>query len=566
MDPACRSRIFSEEYADFMIKYGEPFHDITARFDTCSDSINNDTAGVYMPVSQIPPNMIHLYGYGAFPNTYGLLDASANESSGITKLRNIPKLNLRGQGVLIGIVDTGIEYMHDAFLYADRTSKIYSIWDQSINSDQIPEGFNFGTEYTKDDINLALSSTDPLSIVPSIDEIGHGTMLAGITAGNSSDANNFTGVVPDAELVIVKLKPAKKYLREFWKIPEGTVCYQKNDLILGVRYLLQTAEKARRPISIVIGIGTSQGAHDERGALSSYLSDLASQSGVCMTIAAGNEGNRGHHYYGSVGKGMPFDEIELYVGEQEQGFVMEFWGKTPTSFSIDILSPTGEYIPRIPARMNESRVLDFIFEKTIINVDYQLVESQSGDQLIMIRFTHPTEGIWRFRVYSGGNLYFQYHAWLPIHQFISERTYFIKSNPDYTLTSPGNTFIPIVATAYDYVNKSLYINASRGFMRNDNIAPTLAAPGVNMIAPTLNNVYQAVTGTSVAAAHTAGVAAMLLEWGIIRGLYPQISTVEIKNLLIRGAKRNPDLSYPTKEWGYGMLDVYHTYLSLTGDN
>ncbi len=566
MDEECRSRILNEDYADFMIKYGEALNDISTRLNICYDNLDGDTYNVYAPIVDLPKNLIHLYGYGAYPNVYGLLDIASVEASGITRVRNTPNLDLRGQGVLIGVVDTGIDYTHNAFKYADGTSKILSIWDQTIESETSrPEGFNYGTEYIQSQLNSALVSADPLSVVPTVDEDGHGTYLAGVAAGTRSLENNFTGVVPDAEIVVVKLKPAKKFTRDFWRIPDGVICFQKNDLMNGIKYLVNSATRVKRPLSLFIGIGTSQGAHDERGALSSYLSTLASQSGISVVIAAGNEGNRGHHYFGTLNSSVEYDTVELNVGPNESGFSMELWGITPNTFSIDILSPTGEYIPRIPARLGETREIRFVFEKTIINLDYQIVESQSGDELILVRFTNPTEGIWRFRVYTSSNLTLNYHVWLPIHQFIGDETYFIKPDPEYTLTSPANTFIPIVVTAYDYLNQSLFINASNGYTRTNEIAPAFAAPGVNIIGPAPNNGYKVASGTSIAAAHTAGVAAMLLEWGILRGRYTLIDTVEIKNLLIRGAKRDPNITYPNKQWGYGILDLYNTYLNLRGD-
>ncbi len=566
MDQDCKDRILSEDYADFMIRNGSSLDDIKARLDICYDFINYDNVNVYTPVASVPKNFIHLYGYSAYPNCYGLMDIASVEASGIYRVRNIPNLNLRGHGILIGVVDTGIEYTHSAFRHADGTSRIVSIWDQTIQSDSMPEGFPFGTEYTQEQINAALASDDPLSIVPSTDEDGHGTFLAGIAAGSASEENNFTGVVPDAELIAVKLKPAKNNLKEFWRIPQNVTCYQKNDLMYGIRYLVETASKLMRPLSLFIGVGTSQGAHDERGALSSYLSALAAQSGIAVVIAGGNEGNRGHHYYGAVKSGSEFDTVELKVGPNEEGFTMEIWGIGPSTFSVDILSPTGEYIPRIPARIAETREIRFIFEKTIINLDYQVVESQSGDELILMRFKLPTEGIWRFRVYSSGNLTVNYHVWLPIQQFITNQTYFVRPDPEYTLTSPGNTDIPIVVTAYDHTNQSLYINSGRGYIRNENIAPSLAAPGVNLIGPGLNNTYITASGTSAAAAHTAGITAMLLEWGILKGNYTHFSTIEIKNLLLRGAKRDPNMTYPNKEWGYGIIDLYNTYESLRSEN
>ncbi len=567
MDPACRNRIMDENYADFIIEYNSDLDTLFINNDMCYDIIDYNHAVAYVPISALPENLIHLYGYGIYPSCFGLLDIASVEASGVTRVRNIPNLNLRGQGVLIGIIDTGIDYTHNAFKYADGTSKILSIWDQTIQSESSqPEGFNYGTEYTQLQINLALTSADPLSVVPSVDEIGHGTALAGIAAGTRDDAHDFTGVVPDAEIIVVKLKSAKQFIRDFFSIPQDAICYQENDIMLGIKYLIAVANKFLRPISLCIGLGTSQGGHDERGALSSFLSSTADQRGVAVVIAAGNEGNSGHHYFGTVNAGSEYDTVELRVGPNETGFSMELWGDAPNTYSIDILSPTGEYIPRIPARIGETREIRFVFEETVIFIDYQIVEAQTGDELILVRFRNPTEGIWRFRVYASGDLTLNYHIWLPIRQFLSDETYFTQPDPEYTLTSPGNTFVPIIVTAYDHTNQSLYISASRGFTRNQNISPDLAAPGVNLIAPTLNNGYTTVTGTSFAAAHTAGISAMVLEWGIARGNYTQLDSVEIKNLLLRGAKRDPNIIYPNKEWGYGILDIYNSFDSLRGEN
>ena len=565
MDQNCREYALSEDYAEFIVELGQRLEQLTAIQNTCSAPLTTTHAVVYAPISNLPDNLIQIYGYGIFPSCFGLMDTGSLEASGVTRIRNIPSFSLRGEGVLIGIIDTGIDYTHNAFKNADGTTKIHSIWDQTIQTGEAPEGFFYGSEYTEAQINLALENINPLSVVPSTDEIGHGTFLAGIAAGTESPENNFSGVVPFADIVVVKLRQAKQYTRNFFSIPQDAVCYQETDIMLGVNYLISISNRLVRPLSICIGFGTSQGAHDERGVLSNYLSTIADLRGIGVTIAAGNEGNRGHHYEGIITRGIEYETVELRVGPNEAGFSMELWGDAPSTFSIDILSPTGEFIPRIPARIGETRVIRFIFEQTVIFVDYQIVEAQTGDQLILIRFNEPTEGIWRFRVYSNIDLDSRFNVWLPISNFISDQTYFTQPTPEITLTSPANTIIPINVTAYDYTNQSLFINASRGFTRNNNISPDLAAPGVNLIGPGPNNTHTTMSGTSVAAAHTAGIAAMILEWGIIEGNYTQLDSVEIKNLLIRGARRAPNNVYPNREWGYGILDIYNSFNSLRGE-
>lgn len=567
MDQECSNRIISEDYADFLIQTGTSLNDVRAQLDICYTPINDQYVVIYTPIAGLPDRLIHQLGYYAYPKCFGLMDIASLQQSGITRVRNVPTLNLLGQGVLIGLVDTGIEYTHEAFKNADGTSRILSIWDQTIQTESSrPAGFYYGTEYSQQQINEALRSPNPLSVVPSTDTNGHGTALAGIAAGNPSEANNFSGVAPGTEIIAVKLKEAKQITRAFWKIPNGPVCYQQNDILLGIKYLVEKAASVNRPISIIIGVGSSQGAHDDRGVTSNFLNSIATLTGVCISVSAGNEGSSMHHYHGQIQQGSKYDTMELNVGPNESGFSMEIWGKAPNTFSIDISSPSGEYIARIPARLNENQVVRFIFERTVINIDYQIIEEETGDQLILLRFTDPAEGIWRFRVYLSGDLSADFHTWLPITPFLGMGTYFIRPDPYTTVTSPGNTSILVVATAYNYTNETLLIDASRGFTRDNNISPTFAAPGVNLVAPALNNSYAPVTGTSYAAAHTAGVGAMLLEWGVVRNRYYQMDTIDIRNILIRGTVKNPNLTYPNREWGYGILNLFNSFTSLSGEN
>lgn len=565
MDPSCREWILSEDHIDLVVEYRGDTEGLESTPNSCYNIINENFAAVYTPSNILEDNLLQTYGY-VLPRLYGLMDVGSLEASGVQRIRNIPNLSLNGEGVLIGIIDTGIEYTHNAFKNADGTTKIVSIWDQTIQSGNPPENYYYGTVYSREQINEAIRSDNPFSIVPSTDEIGHGTFLAGIAAGTPNLQENFSGVVPLSEIVVVKLKQAKQNLREFYAVPSDVVAYQENDIMFGLRYLIEEARRLSRPIAICLGFGTSQGSHEGRSPLDNYISILADQVGIGIVVAAGNEGNSGHHFRGAITKnGDQCNTVELRVGPNVSGFMMELWGNAPGTFSIDILSPTGEYIPRIPARMGETREIRFIFEQTVIFVDYIILESLTGNQLIQMRFFNPTEGIWRFKVYASGDLTSEYDIWLPISSFLGTETHFLEPDPNYTVTAPGNSSVPIVVTAYDHTNNSLYLNASRGYARTGAISPNLAAPGVNIIGPVLGNSYGTQSGTSVAAAHTTGITAMLLQWGLTSGYSSRLDSVEIKNLLIRGAKRDPNNTYPNREWGYGILDIYNTFNSLRGE-
>ncbi len=562
MTESDRFKINSNDYMDLIVEYNQNIK-IFDRFPEGTVHIMNDIfAIIYVPKDAIRTGYISLEGYSLFPTCYGLTSQGSLDASGVTRLRRMPNFNLRGHGVVIGIVDTGIDYTNPVFRNADGSTRIAYLWDQSIETGNHPMPYNFGTEYTREDINRALTSINPLEVVPSVDVNGHGTMLAGVSAGSEVPSNDFSGVAPDTDLIIVKLKPAKQVIRNIFVIPDNVVCFQENDIMWGVQYCIDRARILQHPISVCIGLGSSQGSHDGRGSLSYFLSVVSNYTGVVASVAAGNEGEANRHFYDEIESAIGYSNVQLNVGEGEHGFSMELWGTAPNSYSIDITSPSNEYIPRIPESIRVNREISFIFEDTTISVDYEMVESSTGDQLILMRFRNPSPGIWDFKVYTRGDLQGSFHIWLPSDDFIGPDTYFLQADPYTTITSPGNSPVPITCTAYNTRNNSLYRRAGKGYTRGNEIKPDIAAPGVDVLGPTLQKGFTNFTGTSVAAAYTSGIIAMILEWAIVKGNYQGVDSVEIKKFIIRGAERNPQLLYPNRDWGYGILNVFNVFNTL----
>ena len=551
----CRDITMSEDYVDLLI----PLDGISKANGICGQVIG----GMYevqhwlLGEGQLLPS--GNIGYYVIPKLYGLLDTGSMEASGIPEIQNQPILALKGNGVLVGFIDTGIDYQNQVFRNLDGSSRIAAIWDQTIQSGDPPEGFLYGTEYTKQQIDEALESENPLVVVPSIDENGHGTFLAGIAAGSENEDGSFFGAAPKSMIAMVKLKPAKRYLRDFFFIKEGADAYQENDLMAGMDYLRKLAEKLDMPLVIGIGLGTNQGSHFGLAPIEQLIRQISSVVGNIVVTAAGNETGRGHHYHGIYPSEQEYEEVEIRVGEEERGFSLEFWARAPEYYSIAIRSPSGEYTPRIVTRFTSSQVLDFVFEETKIYVDYRTVVQGEGDFLILIRFQNPTPGIWTIRVYNSLYINGNYNMWLPMYGFISPDTVFLRPSPDTTLTIPATTGNVIVASAYNHVNGGIYINSSRGYPLSNIIKPDLAAPGVNVYGPLVGNRFGRMTGTSVAAAHMAGAAALLLEWALVRDNREILTTGDAIAFFIRGASRKPGVVYPNREWGYGTLDVYQVF-------
>lgn len=587
----------SETIADFIYRYGSGQLNLEDREQfPCVDTVNFDFAVIHLPLQEARPISLQHYPYYSIPSLFALLDNGAMEASGILSVFNAPALSNMGQGTIVGIVDTGIDYTNPLFRNNDGTTRILGIWDQSypLEEDQLPPGVpdyfensgaSYGTEYTMEQIDEALASENPAALVPELDENGHGTFLAGIAAGGSLPEQDFTGAAPRAGLAVVKLRPAKQYLRDFYLVAETADAYQEDDIMMGIKYLRVMAGRLRRPLVILLGLGTNLGSHEGHSPLSILLQSYSGFFGIASVIAAGNETGLAHHFLGDISSGNEWENVEVRVGEEEarRGFVMELWASNADIYSVGFISPSGEQIGRIPIISGNETVIPFLLEPTKITVNYQLIDPGSGKEMIFLRFDAPSTGIWTIRVYNTQLLTGTYHMWLPVQGHISDETAFLRPNPYNTITVPGNTNSPITAGAYNHLNDSIYIHSSRGYALDGTIKPELAAPGVDVTGPiagrsgglgrrNLNTISPALessaaplttrTGTSVSAAITAGAVANLLSWGIVEGNYPNMSEISIKSYLIRGAKRNPALTYPNREWGYGALDLFQTFLHL----
>lgn len=564
----CSYSVTSEDTVDFISTYSALPEQLSAMTGIeCIDFVSRQFAVLHIPMDDLEsPMNFSYYTYSAIPKLYSLLDTDSMEASGILPASRIPAFGNQGQGVLIGFVDTGIDYQNPLFRKEDGSSRILGIWDQTLETGVLDpvNGFQalYGTQYSREEIDQALAAPDPLALVPSADENGHGTFLASVAAGGEDPDQDFTGAAPKASIAMVKLKPAKEYLRDFYLIREGADAYQENDIMMGVAYLLHLARRFSMPLVICLGLGTNQGSHVGKSPLGLYLDDINIYAGTAVITAAGNETGYGHHYRAVTRPGETLQTVELNVGEKDSGFSMEFWAQDVDIYRVGFISPTGEVVDPLPSSTEEENVIRFLVEQTEITVYSSIVNTATGSQMIFIRFKDPMPGIWNLTVSSALNVTGAFHIWLPSRGFISDTTYFLRPDPDTLVTGPGNSQYALTVSAYDHTTGGIYIHSSRGFSRSGQIKPDLAAPGVNITGAGLRSGFVQRSGTSAAAAHAAGAAAILLHWGILERNDPFMNTSAIKTYLIRGAKRNPALTYPNREFGYGTLDLYQAFLRL----
>ncbi|MBR2408591.1 MAG: S8 family peptidase [Lachnospiraceae bacterium] len=577
----CREAVISDTYKGFgFLNRGSEEEVAELLRANCVRRVSDNLVFAYFYYPE-PEQGGREFPFGIMQKCYGLLSEEELAASGVLKLREGPLTNLRGNGVLLGFVDTGIDFAEEAFRNTDGSTRLVGLWDQTLEEDQdgesegngqtgaereeliySPKGKTtsdyafYGREFSEEEINLALQSENPYEVISSRDENGHGSALVRAAAASEERGENvdnpYGGVAPLASIAMVKLKQAKPHLRDFWQIPDNTFCAAEEDIIYGAEWLLSVAERENKPLVLCVALGSNQGNHTGQTVLSRYLDDVARYPGVCVCTAAGNEGGSGHHFFGRV-QGEGYEEVEINVAEGEEGFSAELWAVDADLFTIEITSPAGEVIPRIQGRPTFNRQYRLYFEGGTIWIQSNLYDQSVGTQGIWIRFAGTAAGVWRIRVYAEGEFSKAFHMWLPIRAFLREETAFLRPDPYVQICDPGAAREVLTFTAYDAVSGSLYREASYGYTEDNRIKPDLAAPKGEVL-------YE---GTGMATAFGAGCAALVFEEAIRQENYVILDTLVIKRLFTASAERN-GRDYPNREWGYGKLDVYGVFVRTPG--
>lgn len=556
---ACRSKILSQDYMDFLIPdYRSADNVVVGEDRACIQELGLGYRVVYVNSEAAGELTIDRFGYNAIPNCYSLLDTSALNAAGISTVQNYPALGLRGRDVMIGFVDTGIDYKNIIFRNSAGGTRIAGIWDQTVQSGNLPEGFSYGSEYTEEMINEALRLETPNAVVPSLDEDGHGTFLASVAAGGTDTENQFSGAAPEAVIGVVKLKDAKEYLKKFYGIHSDAPCYQENDIMMGLRYLHELAAKRGLPLVICIALGTNFGGHNGTSLLSRMLDSYANMLNHCVVIGGGNEASNRHHYYGEIQPSKEAQEVEIRIEGGTTGFVAELWCSLPDILTAYLISPSGERSPTLSLRQASKYTLSFVFDETVVEVEYRLLVENNDSQLIFFRFQGAAAGIWKIGVVPVYVVKGEYHMWLPVQEFLESNVYFLEANPYTTLTEPGSTREAITISYYNSIDNSIDINSGRGYTRSTVLKPDFAVPGVEITGLSLNGRFVNRSGSSVSVGIGAGAVALLMEWLSKQPTIRGITCSQIRNIILFGTNQRENMTYPNREWGYGTIDIYQS--------
>lgn len=466
--------------------------------------------------------------------------------------------DLLGQGVIVAVLDSGVDYTHPDFRNEDGSTRILSIWDQTVAGTP-PEGYRIGTEFSQEQINAALAvptAQERYRLVPSRDLNGHGTGVLGIAAGNGrASGGRYRGVAPESDILVVKLG-----------LPGPNSFPRTTELMQGVDYVIRKAIEYQKPVSINLSFGTVYGGHDGTSLLETFLDDMSNIWKTTILAGTGNEGAAAGHTSGILAENE-VREVQVGVAEGEASFNIQLWKSYVDELDIFLYHPSGERIGPIQEslgahryRMGGTEILVFYGKPS----PYSIAQEIYFDFLPMGDFIDS--GIWRVSLAAGRTTDGRFDMWLPAEGSLNLGTRFYEPVPDTTLTLPSSARKLISVGAYNSRLMAYAPFSGRGYTRCDNfVKPDLAAPGVDIMTAAPGGGYRPMTGTSFAVPFVTGAAAMLMQWGVVDGNDPYLYGEKVKAYLRRGARPLPGFrSYPNNQVGYGALCASGALLAPTG--
>lgn len=543
------TELLSGGNTEVIIKFHGDLEEIARQLDGFSEQLNEKYAILTIPLNSFS-QLFTVRGieYFEMPKSMAYMLQRSMEKSCISPVQRERSFGLRGKGVLVAIIDSGIDYTHPDFRNQDGSSRIAYLWDQSLEGTP-PPGFSVGRLFTNEELNTALQRPDPFSVVPSRDVIGHGTAVAGVAAGNgrSSDGQD-VGAAPECELIVVKLQRS------------DAIGFALSTAIMrGVKFALDIAQALEKPIAINISNGTNDGAHDGNSLFEQYLDSVSERWKCVICVATGNEGSSGHHFYG-VAAEKQTNYAEMVVGENVRSLYITLWKNFADSIEYELIAPSGQSTGNIAATQS---VTITALDRVQVSVLYGQPNHYTTNQEVYFSLNAIGEaipqGLWRLaftgqRVVDG-----RFDIWLPMTDVVTRQTAFLVPNIQNTITIPATAYKVLSVGAYNSLLNTSVDFSGRGMPYGRyGQKPDLVAPGVSVLTTKVGGGYDRFTGTSIATPFVTGSAALMLEWGNVKGNDPFLYGERIKALLCRSAARSFPRAYPNPEWGYGALNLCDT--------
>jgi len=521
--------------------------------------LNDRLAVLYTPIDFDTKILRKIYEVSWFNETEpmsSLIDITNNLEIGygaryvsdVNYIYNNANNDITGNGVLIAIIDSGVDYLHSDLIKSDGTSKIINLWDQEGNTNPPPEGYLFGSEFTRSEINTAIAINDPSL---SVDDTGTGTMAAGIAVGSGVINSNYKGIAAGSDLIVVKLRsyPGKYYVEKR--------NYTMSDFLAAISYVINIALKEEKSLIINLTVG-ARSSFGFITALNTFT--VLEYPGVIVVGGSGNQRNTYIHHSGEFTNQTDVNDIIIEYGEG-QNLDIYLQGSDLDKIIATIISPSGEvsytadYAPDYYEYTGK-----FNLENTTYRIRYYYPWISSGSEFIEINLRNMTQGAWTLRlrteVFANG----KYNVYLPNDNLLGEHDGFIDASSNSTITLFGTGENVITVGAYDNRYDSIWVGSSKGPSKGVSINPDFVTPGVNIISTYGNDRYRTGTGTGISSSITAGMIALIIEYLTVQGEYPKLLLYSqvIKTYLMIGASQSDLYEYPDYSHGYGLIDFKKT--------
>lgn len=495
---------------------------------------------------------------------YVLQDINPSNSDNINKVKSNPYLNLTGRNVVVGMIDTGINYLNQEFINEDGTSRVIKIWDQTIQTDNNKLGTIYNNEQINNAIEAYKSGKDPYEIVPSKDEINHGTKMAGII-GARGYSSKFQGIAHNCEFLIVKLLESPNYLKILREnnLPKVAV-YSNAEVLSAIEYLWRTARELGKPLVIFFGLGSHDGSHDGYNITARFITILGSREGVVFITGTGNAGSSAGHVLEFVKNVGEIKNVELLVTRDMKKLEFYVWIQKPDEMALNVIDPSGEEMGFMISKIYRERDKDFFMIDTNLKIQCYNPENFTGHQVFALDFTNIKSGIWKLQLRGEYISNGRFDIWLPDRSLLPEGTKFLNPNPYNTLTIPSTARKVTTVSYYNSANNSIVAESGKGFNTNFLINPDIAADGINVLTTSGVNDIVKVSGSSVATAIVAGASCLFIQWQLANKKYSGLYSTKLRSLLIYSAKREQGYIYPNEEIGYGKLDIFNVFNVLGG--
>lgn len=483
--------------------------------------------------------------------------------SGIYQTQNNEYLNLTGRDVIVGIIDTGIDYLNKEFMDELGETRILEIWDQTIKDDNSNGEVLFGKVYKREQINNAIklkeNGGDPYTIVPSRDTVGHGTSMAGITSGAGN--GNVKGGAPSSNLAIVKLREISNEFREYLDFEINDIpIYNELPIYLALRYLKKLKSKYNKPMVVLIPLQTNGGDHSGNTIIGNQITKYSESTGFIVVVPSGNQANKQIHTTGIVEKIGDEGVIELFVDKGQRKLIIDLYIENFAKASLIVVSPSGERTNKFNLSFGSVLNYKFLFELTKMRV-MCTIEKNSIEmvQYIELFFEDLKQGLWQIILVSEDSRVLKYNAYLGLREFLRQETKFLNSSSNNTVTSPATSRLAISTAYYNQNYTSIVAESGQGYTLDGRVSPIIATGGIDILTTGKNGTERVISGSSVSAAVATGGIALILEWGIVQKNIIQLNASLMIWLLVSAATLPRSYVFPNKYWGYGLLNIRNVF-------